>query len=68
MASQVRSGRRCPMAKRASKAVIKGPSAMMTRTLATLVKVSASMKAVNITLQHTPDTQNARDSGNRPQC
>ena len=55
------------MAKRASKAVNSGPAAMMTSTLATLVKVSASMKAVNITLQQTPETQNAREAGRTPQ-
>jgi hypothetical protein len=39
----------------------------MISTLATLVKVKASMKAVNITLQQAPDSQNARDSGSTPQ-
>ena len=32
---------------------------MVTKTLATLVIVKATMKAVNITLQHTPDNQRA---------
>ncbi|EWS65665.1 hypothetical protein Y695_01069 [Hydrogenophaga sp. T4] len=67
MAIQVRNGRRWPMAKRASSAVNKGPTDMMISTLATLVKVSASMKAVNITLQQTPETQKAREAGSTPQ-
>ena len=33
----------------------KGPMASVTSTLATLVRVKATMKAVNITLQHRPD-------------
>ena len=41
--------------------------AMVTSTLATVVSVSASMKAVNITLQQTPDTQKARDPARMPQ-
>jgi hypothetical protein len=68
MVNQVRVGKRWPKAKRASKAVNKGPKAMMTNTLATLVKPKANIKAVNITAQHTPDTQKARDSGKKPQC
>ena len=41
-------------------AVIIGPMAIVTRTLATLVKVSATMNAVNMTHQHTPEIQKAR--------
>jgi len=66
--SQVRLAKRCPKTTRASKAVNKGPKAMRTNTLATLVKPKASMKAVNITDQHTPESQNVRDSGKNPQC
>jgi len=33
---------------------------MITSTLATVVSVSASMKAVNITLQHRPDSHKER--------
>ena len=35
-------------------------AAIVTSTLATLVSVSATMKAVNITLQQTPEIQSAR--------
>src|SRR5688500_17521717 len=45
---------------RASKAVSNGPTAIVTSTLATLVSVRANMKAVNITLQHNPDTHSDR--------
>ena len=45
------------MKMRAIRAVSKGPIAMVTSTLATLVSVSATMKAVNITLQHRPESQ-----------
>jgi hypothetical protein len=55
------------MKTRANRAVNSGPTDMITSTLATLVKVSASMKAVNITLQHTPEIQKDLDSGIRPQ-
>ena len=48
------------MKTRAISAVRNGPSAMVTSTLATLVSVSATMKAVNITLQHTPDIHERR--------
>ncbi len=68
MVSQVRVAKRWPKTTRASKAVNKGPKAMMIKTLATLVKPKASMKAVNITDQHTPESQNVRDSGRKPQC
>ena len=44
---------------RAISAVRKGPTDRVTSTLATLVSVSATMKAVNITLQQTPDIQSA---------
>ena len=59
MASQVRSGKRWPIKNRAISAVKSGPTAMVTNTLPTLVSVSAIMNAVNITLQHTPESQNA---------
>ena len=42
---------------RATKAVIKGPTAMVISTLATAVKVKANMNAVNITLQQKPESQ-----------
>ena len=59
MAPQVRGAIRSPMKTRASSAVNSGPSAIVTSTFATLVSVSATMKAVNITLQHTPETHSA---------
>ncbi len=67
MAAQVRGASVCPMVKRASNAVNSGPTAMMISTLATVVKVSASMKAVNITLQHTPLSQKAAEPASTPQ-
>ena len=59
MATQVRAASRCPRAMRASSAVKRGPSAIVTSTLATLVKASATMKAVNMTLQHRPEIHRA---------
>ncbi len=41
-------------------AVSSGPAAMVTSTLATGISRMATMKAVNITPQHRPDTQSAR--------
>jgi hypothetical protein len=38
-------------------AVSKGPHAMVIRTLATAVRLKAIMKAVNMMLQHKPDSQ-----------
>jgi hypothetical protein len=57
IAPQVRAGSLWPMKTREMRAVNRGPSAMVTSTLATVVSVSATMKAVNITLQHTPESQ-----------
>jgi hypothetical protein len=57
MASQVRAGKRCPKNTRVISAVSKGPTAMVISTLATAVKVSATMNAVNMTLQHKPENQ-----------
>ena len=54
---------RWPKKIRAIKAVNSGPKAMVTSTLDTEVSVSATMKAVNITHQHKPDSQS-----NRPPC
>ena len=42
---------------RANSAVSKGPSDMVTSTLATLVIVKASMKALNCSAQNTPEAQ-----------
>ena len=47
------------MKTRAINAVRNGPTDIVTSTLATLVSVSATMKAVNITLQHTPEIHKA---------
>ena len=57
IAPQVRRGKRCPKKMRVINAVSKGPSAMVIKTLATAVSMRASMKAVNMTLQHTPESQ-----------
>ena len=65
MAIQVRRGSLWPSKARANSAVTSGPSAMMTRTLATLVSVSAIMKAVNITDQQTPEIQTMRGERRR---
>ena len=66
MAAQVRAGKRWPVTTRAISAVSSGPSAMVTSTRATPVIVSATIKAVNITAQHTPDSQNVpRRHGSR---
>ena len=47
-------------------AVIKGPIAIVTRTLATVVSVIASMKAVNITDQQRPENQSGQDACANP--
>ena len=57
MATQVRKGNWWRKNTRVNKAVNKGPTAMVISTLATAVSVSATMNAVNITLQQTPDSQ-----------
>ncbi len=59
-APQVRGASRWPSATRASKAVSSGAIDIVTSTLATVVSVSATMKAVNMTLQHSADTHRAR--------
>jgi hypothetical protein len=43
-----------------NKAVNNGPTAMVIKTLATAVSVRATMKAVNMTHQHKPDSQKYR--------
>ena len=53
----MRAGRRWPSAKRATRAVTSGAIAIVTSTLATVVIVIATMKAVNITDQQTPESQ-----------
>jgi hypothetical protein len=58
MATQVRAAQRWPRNARAS-AVNSGASAIVTSTLATVVRVSASMKAVYITHQQAPDSHSA---------
>jgi hypothetical protein len=60
IASHVRPGIRSPITALATRAVRNGPNAIVTSTLATLVSVSATMKAVNITLQQTPEIHSAR--------
>ena len=55
IAAQVRAGSRWCKKKRDSSAVNSGAVAITTSTFATVVIVIATMKAVNITLQHTPD-------------
>ena len=60
MAPQVRAASRWPSAARASRAVNSGPMDIVTSTLATLVSVSAIMKAVYITAQQTPLSHSAR--------
>ena len=60
MAPQVRGAMWWPMKTQANSAVSKGPTAMVTSTLATGISVMATMKAVNITLQHSPDSHSAR--------
>jgi hypothetical protein len=47
----------CPKVTRATKAVSKGPTAKVISTLATVVKVKATMKAVNMVAQHKPEIQ-----------
>lgn len=59
IAPQVCNCRRWPVTTRDNNAVRSGPTASVTSTLATVVNVKASMKAVNITLQHTPDNHSA---------
>jgi hypothetical protein len=56
--------RRLPSRTRENSAVISGPSAMVTSTLATLVRVSATMKAVNMPAQHSAETQTSRGARN----
>ena len=46
--------------KRASKAVSSGATLIVISTLATVVRVSATMKQVNITLHIRPDTHSGR--------
>src|SRR3954471_5647468 len=58
--AHVRGGMRWPMKARAISAVRKGAIAMVTSTLATLVIVRATMKAVNMTLQHNPDSHSGQ--------
>ena len=60
MAAQVRCGRRWPSTNLAPRAVSNGPIDIVTSTLATVVSVSASMKAVYITAQHRPESHSAR--------
>ena len=57
MAIQVRAANWWCKNTRVNKAVSKGPTAMVINTLATAVNVRATMKAVNMTLQHTPESQ-----------
>ena len=57
IANHVCSAKRLPPTKRDINAVKMGPMAMVMSTLATVVMVRASMKAVNITDQHTPESQ-----------
>ncbi len=67
IAAQVRTGRRWPSARRATSAVSNGASAIVIRTLATVVIVIATMKAVNMTDQHRPESQSvAVVAGERP--
>ena len=47
------------MKRRANTAVSNGPLAMVTSTLATGMSRMATMKAVNITLQHRPESHSA---------
>ena len=71
MASHVRGGWRWCRKTRAKTAVSSGLIDIVTSTLATRVIVSATMKAVNITLQQTPDIHTTRGersrSAHRPQ-
>ena len=60
MATQVLSAIGCFKVQRATKAVSKGPIDRVMSTLATVVRVRAIMKAVNITDQHRPDNHNKR--------
>ena len=60
-ASHVRLGKRCLSTMRPSTAVSKGPTASSTNTWATLVMSKASIKAVNMTDQHTPEIQKDLD-------
>ena len=59
-APQVRGASRWPRVIRADKAVSSGAIDIVTNTLATVVSVSATMKAVYMTHQHSPDTHSAR--------
>jgi hypothetical protein len=60
IAAQVRAGSRSPRKMRAASAVSSGPVAIATSTLATLVRVSATMKAVYMVAQHRPENQITR--------
>ncbi|MNV51373.1 hypothetical protein D3C71_1434180 [compost metagenome] len=60
IAAQVRSAMWWPMKTLANSAVSSGPTAIVTSTLATGMSTSATMNAVNITLQHTPEIHSAR--------
>lgn len=53
-------GKLVPDERRAASAVNSGPSDIVTSTLAVEVRVSATMKAVNITAQQTPEIQSER--------
>ena len=67
MANQVRRGKGLPSTKRLTRAVNTGPSADSTSTLATVVKLSAIMKAVNMVVQHRPDSHSTGSrQGMRP--
>jgi hypothetical protein len=66
IASQVRAGSRWRRNRRLNRAVINGPMAMVTSTLATVVRVMASMKAVNITAQQTPENHTCQPARSRP--
>ena len=57
IAHQVREGKGWPVVMRASKAVMRGPKAKVIRTLATAVRVKATMNAVNMMLQQNPESQ-----------
>ncbi len=65
IATQVRGGCLWRRKIRAKTAVSSGLIDIVTSTLATRVIVSATMKAVNITLQHRPDIHTTRGDRNR---
>jgi hypothetical protein len=60
IAAQVRAASRWRRKTRAISAVSSGAIAIVTSTFATVVSVIATMKAVNITHQHTPEIHNVR--------